>query len=61
MLNILNLKIALWLYKRMSCCLGDVLKFLQIKYHDTCKQFSNNNNSNDKKYYIEIVIKQNVI
>ena len=48
MLHFLNLKIALWLYKRVSCFLGDMVQFLKVKDDDTCTQFSSNN-----KYYKE--------
>lgn len=55
-LHFLNLQIALWLYKRVSCFLGDMFQFLKVKDDDTCTQFSS-----DNYYRGEIMAKQNVI
>lgn len=41
-LNFLNLKIGLYLCKRMSWFLGDLLKFLGVKDHDLSRWFTNN-------------------
>ena len=54
MLHFLNLKIALWLYKRVSCFLGDMFQFFKVKDDDPCPQFSNNN-----YYRGERMVKQN--
>ena len=54
MLHFLNLKIALWLYKRVSCFPGDMFQFLKVKDDDTCTQFGSNNYHRG-----EIMVKQN--